>query len=180
MDEIGRRLRAAREARGISLEVAEDETKIRRKYIEALEAGQEAVLPGDAYIKGFLRTYGNYLGLDGTALVDEYKHLKEQPADGHAPAAGGLPRQPAPRQTPTSDDARREERREALRRERAARRSEDTELAPSAEPAIRYTPRPRRPINKESKGLRNFGLAALVVALIGAVAYLGWLIFSQT
>lgn len=190
MDEIGRRLRAAREAQGLTLEAAEDETKIRRKYIEALEAGQEAVLPGDAYIKGFLRTYGNYLGLDGPALVDEYKQGKEQPAEGIAPATASDGRQAAPRQAHTAEEARREERREALRRERAARRQEEPaarderpvpqELAPSAQPAVRYTPRPRRPIRKESKGLRNLGLAALVVALVGAVVYLGWLIFSQT
>ncbi|HLN64397.1 MAG TPA: helix-turn-helix transcriptional regulator, partial [Symbiobacteriaceae bacterium] len=73
MEEIGRRLRAAREARELTLQVVEDETKIRRKYIEALESGRVADLPGDAYVKGFLRTYGNYLGLDGTALVEEYK-----------------------------------------------------------------------------------------------------------
>lgn len=190
MDEIGRRLRAAREARGITLEVAEDETKIRRKYIEALEAGQEAVLPGDAYTKGFLRTYGNYLGLDGTALVDEYKHRKEPPAEAEGPALAAGGRTMAPRPAPITEETRREERREALRRERAARRQEEPparaerpapqELAPAAEPAVRYTPRPRRPVRKESNGLRNAGLAALVVALIGAVAYLGWLIFSQT
>jgi len=190
VDEIGRRLRAAREARGITLEVAEDETKIRRKYIEALEAGQEAVLPGDAYIKGFLRTYGNYLGLDGTALVDEYKQHKEQPTDGTALVSASAQRPAAPRQALPPDEAKREERREALRRERAARRQDEPparaerdvpqEQAPSAQPAVRYTPRPRRPIRKESNGLRNAGLAALAVAVIGAVAYLGWLIFSQT
>lgn len=78
MEEIGRRLRAAREAKGITLEQAEEDTKIRRKYLQALEAGREVDIPGEVYLKGFLRSYGNYLGLNGTALVDEYKRLKLQ------------------------------------------------------------------------------------------------------
>ncbi len=77
MEEIGQRLRTARESREISLETAETETRIRRKYLEALESGHDADLPGEVYLKGFLRTYGNYLGLDGPALVDRYKESKE-------------------------------------------------------------------------------------------------------
>jgi len=77
VEEIGLRLRAARESRNISLGTAETETRIRRKYLEALESGQPADLPGEVYLKGFLRTYGNYLGLDGTALVDRYKESRE-------------------------------------------------------------------------------------------------------
>jgi transcriptional regulator with XRE-family HTH domain len=76
MEEIGRRLQAAREALGITLDTAEEEIKIRRKYLEGLELGRQADLPGEAYLKGFLRTYGNYLGLDGTALVAEYKQIQ--------------------------------------------------------------------------------------------------------
>lgn len=76
MEEIGRRLRAAREAKGVTLEQAEEDTRIRQKYLQALEEAREADLPGEVYLKGFLRSYGNYLGLDGTALVEEYKQLK--------------------------------------------------------------------------------------------------------
>jgi cytoskeleton protein RodZ len=79
MEEIGRRLQAAREALGITLDTAEEEIKIRRKYLEGLELGRQADLPGEAYLKGFLRTYGNYLGLDGTALVAEYKQIQPHP-----------------------------------------------------------------------------------------------------
>lgn len=78
MEEIGRRLRAAREGKGITLEQAEEDTKIRQKYLHALEAGREADIPGEVYIKGFLRSYGNYLGLNGPALVEEYKRWKLQ------------------------------------------------------------------------------------------------------
>jgi cytoskeleton protein RodZ len=71
--EIGPQLRAAREAREISLEQAEEETKIRKKYLEALEHDNPEVIPGDVYVKGFLRSYANYLGLDGARLVEQYK-----------------------------------------------------------------------------------------------------------
>jgi len=80
MEEIGRRLREARVARGITLQEVEEETRIRKKYIEALESGRTVLIPGEVYVKGFLRTYGNFLGLDGEALVQEYKERKNQPA----------------------------------------------------------------------------------------------------
>src|SRR5581483_2058869 len=47
-------------------------TKIRAKYIRALEEEDFTAIPGDAYIRGFLRTYAEYLGLDGDVYVDEY------------------------------------------------------------------------------------------------------------
>jgi len=77
VEEIGRRLKARREELGLTLEQAQAETKIRRRYLEALEAGNEQVIPGEVYVKGFLRFYANFLGLDGTALVQEYKAWKE-------------------------------------------------------------------------------------------------------
>lgn len=77
MEEIGRRLEAARLMKGITLQDVEDETRIRKKYVAALEAWRLTDIPGDVYVKGFLRTYGNFLGLDGEALVEEYKSAQE-------------------------------------------------------------------------------------------------------
>jgi cytoskeletal protein RodZ len=51
---------------------AEVATKIRGKYLRALEEEQFDVLPSETYVKGFLRTYAEYLGLDGQLYVDEY------------------------------------------------------------------------------------------------------------
>ena len=51
----------------------ENATKIRRKYIQALENDDFDVLPGKVYVKGFLRSYAKYLGLDGKTLVDQYE-----------------------------------------------------------------------------------------------------------
>ncbi|MCG0237912.1 MAG: DUF4115 domain-containing protein [Firmicutes bacterium] len=84
---IGKKLREAREAQGLTLAMAEDATKIRKKYLLALEEGRESDLPGEVYTKGFLRSYANFLGLDGDALVREYKALKAQAREGEAGAA---------------------------------------------------------------------------------------------
>lgn len=72
MFEIGNSLREARVRQGLDLAQVELATKIRAKYIGALEQEEFAVLPGDTYIKGFLRTYADFLGLDGQLYVDEY------------------------------------------------------------------------------------------------------------
>ena len=72
MFEIGNSLREARERRGLDFAQAELATKIRGKYLRALEDEQFAVLPAQTYVKGFLRTYAEYLGLDGQLYVDEF------------------------------------------------------------------------------------------------------------
>jgi cytoskeleton protein RodZ len=70
--EIGNSLREARERQGLGYPEIELATKIRAKYIRALEEEDFTSIPGDAYIRGFLRTYADYLGLDGEIYVDEY------------------------------------------------------------------------------------------------------------
>ena len=72
MFEIGNSLREARVRRGVEFAQAELATKIRGKYLRALEDEQFEVLPAQTYVKGFLRTYAEYLGLDGQLYVDEY------------------------------------------------------------------------------------------------------------
>ena len=72
MFEIGNSLREARERQGLEYPEIELATKIRAKYIRALEEEDFTSIPGDAYIRGFLRTYAEYLGLDGDVYVDEY------------------------------------------------------------------------------------------------------------
>lgn len=72
MFEIGNSLREARERQGLGYPEIELATKIRSKYIRALEQEDFTAIPGDAYIRGFLRTYADYLGLDGDVYVDEY------------------------------------------------------------------------------------------------------------
>jgi len=70
--EIGNSLREARLRQSLDFPRIEEGTKIRGKYIEALEAERFEVLPGDTYVKGFLRSYAEYLGLDGQLYLEEY------------------------------------------------------------------------------------------------------------
>ncbi len=82
MFEIGSSLRDARVRQGLDLLEVEADTKIRAKYLRALEDEHFELLPGDAYVKGFLRTYADRLGLDGQLYVDEYNSrfsLAEEP-----------------------------------------------------------------------------------------------------
>jgi len=87
---VGDRLRDAREVRGLDLYRVERDTKIRHKYLEALEAGEYADLPGDVYTRGFLRNYATYLGLDPDEMVDEWRNES-------APSAGKASLLDAPR-----------------------------------------------------------------------------------
>jgi transcriptional regulator with XRE-family HTH domain len=70
---VGDRLRDAREARGLDIYRVERDTKIRVKYLSALEDGEFTELPGDVYTRGFLRNYASYLGLDADELENEWR-----------------------------------------------------------------------------------------------------------
>lgn len=68
------RLLAAREHKGVDLYRAERDTKIRARYLQALEHGEYRELPGAVYTKGFLRNYALYLGLDPEDVLRQWKH----------------------------------------------------------------------------------------------------------
>ena len=72
MFEIGSSLREARLRQALDFPEIEQNTKIRGKYLRALEDEQFELLPAQTYVKGFLRSYAEYLGLDGQLYVDEY------------------------------------------------------------------------------------------------------------
>jgi hypothetical protein len=74
---IGEVLKSARARQGLDIRTVEEQTKIRIKYLRALEAEEWDVLPNPAYATGFLRTYAQLLGLDGEALVDEFRRQAE-------------------------------------------------------------------------------------------------------
>lgn len=73
MNELGQMLREARETKGISLAEAEAQTRIRQKFIAALEAEDWDVLPNEVTTRGFLRKYANYLALDETTVVRQFE-----------------------------------------------------------------------------------------------------------
>jgi cytoskeleton protein RodZ len=70
--EIGNALRSVRERRGLELREVERETRIRERYLAALEEERFDLLPARAYAKGFLGVYAEFLGLDGRLLVEEF------------------------------------------------------------------------------------------------------------
>ena len=99
MPEIGQTLRETRMRNRVDITEVEAGTKIRAKYLRALENEEWDLLPGPTFVKTFLRSYADYLGLDSRALVEEYKQRYERPSQDQltpfAPRAGGR-RQPRP------------------------------------------------------------------------------------
>ena len=87
MFEIGSTLRETRVRRKTTLQQAEDDTKIRVKYIQAMENDDFDLMPSAAYVKGFLRTYAIYLGLDADVILEEYRSRFE-PNEEHEPFGG--------------------------------------------------------------------------------------------
>jgi cytoskeleton protein RodZ len=81
MPEIGSTLREARVRQRLDITQIEAETKIRAKYLRALENEEWDLLPGPTYVKTFLRTYAESLGLDAKLLVEEYKLRHERLSD---------------------------------------------------------------------------------------------------
>jgi transcriptional regulator with XRE-family HTH domain len=97
---IGERLREARDDLGLELEEITERTKIRVRYLQAMEEERWEALPGAAYARSFLHTYAEELGLDADALVDEYRRAepaRDRPEPDVPPAA---PITPAPGDAP--------------------------------------------------------------------------------
>jgi cytoskeletal protein RodZ len=79
--DIGSLLRETRIRNKIDITTVEDATKIRAKYLRALENEEWILLPGPTYVKTFLRTYAQFLGLDPHLLVEEYSARFEEPEE---------------------------------------------------------------------------------------------------
>jgi hypothetical protein len=92
MAEIGSTLRETRIRKKIDITTVETATKIRAKYLRAIENEEWAVIPGPTYVKTFIRTYAQYLGLDAHMLVDEYATRFEEPEELELPAFSREPR----------------------------------------------------------------------------------------
>ena len=80
MESIGAKLQGTRESKGYSIEQVARETHIAKRFIEAMEAEDFDSFPGEPYLLGFLRTYANFLDLDGNELVTLYKNTQIQEA----------------------------------------------------------------------------------------------------
>jgi len=72
-DGVGHKLHEARTRKQQSLQQVEEATKIRGRYLQAIENDEWDQLPGDTYARAFIRTYGRFLGLDGERLAEEQR-----------------------------------------------------------------------------------------------------------
>lgn len=73
---IGEYLRDERENQGRTLKEISAKINIKEDYLAAIEDNDFDQIPGETFVKGFIRNYANYLGMDGVALVNEYKRSK--------------------------------------------------------------------------------------------------------
>ena len=81
MESLGNKLKITREAKGWSYDYISRETNISSRYLEALEREDFSCFPGEPYVRGFLKNYGEYLGINGEELLSLYRSLRlqEQP-----------------------------------------------------------------------------------------------------
>jgi len=97
---IGGALRRARERREIELSEVEGATRIRVRYLRAIESEEWSVLPGGVYTRAFIRTYAGFLGLDGERLAEDYREGVEGASREWTPPADDTsvgPPAPSPR-----------------------------------------------------------------------------------
>src|SRR5213596_3602956 len=85
MPDIGETLRDARMRARIDVSEIEARTKIRAKYLRALENEEWGLLPGPTFVKSFLRTYADYLGLDSRLLLEQWKRSNERVTEAELP-----------------------------------------------------------------------------------------------
>ncbi len=106
MGTLGQYLRSAREARGIDLHEAAQQTRIGINYLKALEEEDFSRLPGEVFVKGFLKNYGKFLRLDESQVMKKYGELRAPKSEAGSvaakePAAAGS-EQKTPRSTTTT------------------------------------------------------------------------------
>lgn len=81
MHELGEFLKTTREQQGITLDDLQQRTKIRKRYLEAIEAGDISSLPGMVYTRGFIKTYADELGISGQELLEKHGFVAESSSE---------------------------------------------------------------------------------------------------
>jgi cytoskeleton protein RodZ len=101
LKEIGSAIREQRESLGLSIEDVREKTLIRRKYLIAVEEGDDSSAPAEVYFKGFLKSYASFVGLDGASYARQYQELLDQKADAEQQKPQRAPRASSRRPTPS-------------------------------------------------------------------------------
>lgn len=142
--EMGAEIRARRESLGLSIEEVQNKTKIRSKYLLAVESGDEERAPGAAYFKAFLKTYSTFLGLDGARYSQAYQETADLRAAPLRRERQKASKPPAEAQKPAAA--------EMAGREELIRQPlplpQETEEAQEPQPQLVPEPRPRRPARR--------------------------------
>lgn len=99
MEELGHILREARETKGLTMQEVQAQTRISNRYLEALENGEYDRLPTPVHVRGFLRNYARFLGLDPQPLLDRYEYSqthrsRKSPTFGNAAPVGPALKEP--------------------------------------------------------------------------------------
>lgn len=164
MKELGRLLQEKREQLGMDLDELQTRTKIRKRYLKALEEGDWSILPGDVYARGFVRSYAEIVGLDGKELLDKYVENRsispEVKAEQDHESAVVTPNVIAERT-----------REETQRREAVTPRP-----TPTRPQALRVPPTRRQ---KPRRGSGTIGQAAAVVAALVVLGGVWWSLGSH-
>lgn len=195
MGELGSLLTRAREARGLTLEDAERDTRISRRYLMALESEQFEVIPAPVYARGFLRSYSQYLGLDPQETLAMFPREDDPEYQRAAEATAPHPR-PSPDRPVSPVSASRPAWRsgppQAAQPGASARRPQPGRPAPlqprrpeppeSYEPVIGVdigVPSPARRIKTDPAAqTRSMVIAVVAVAAVIAVVLLAYIISS--
>lgn len=101
MSGIGEQLRTAREAKGLSISDIEKATKIQGRYLEAIENNEFDKLPGDFYVRAFIRQYAQVVGLDGKELLSQYSGDIEEELEEHEKEVEAEKQEEEPVEAPT-------------------------------------------------------------------------------
>ena len=118
---LGQYLRREREMRGVSLADVSEETKVKRRFLEVIEAGEHGDLPSPIYVRGFLRSYAAFIGLEAGDVLQRYQEALDQQVEAERQAATPESEAPPPstgaiveRILRPADDSRMRDRRQDL------------------------------------------------------------------
>src|SRR5436309_485014 len=104
---IGSRLRGGRIQRGLTIDQVAQETRISARFLEALEEENFAALPAPVYVRGFLRSYANYLRIDANPLLEDLASVQGSSVEGFVPGVARTRPQVGNREGPAADPFRR-------------------------------------------------------------------------
>lgn len=184
--QLGAEIRQRREELGLSVDDVQRETRIRSKYLLAVEEGDESQAPGSTYYRAFLKTYATFLGLDGSRYSLAYQEIVDGQASGPAPG-GDRPKpsrqaaeRPAPARVPDREGPARPTAAPPTpgpaSRPNADRPAKQASVAATvASPATAAPPRPHRPARRR----RSSATALWGFLLLFAVALISYYAVSR-